>query len=472
MQARFVLGPAGTGKTFLCLSEIREALLAAPSGSPLILLAPRQATFQLERQLLADEELQGYTRLQTFSFQRLAEHVLEQSGATIPPLLSEDGRSMVLRSILERRRNDLKIFHRSAGMPGFARQLSGELCELQRRKLSPESLRALAEQPSSGESLRRKLHDLALLLTDFLAWFDQHKLQDAERLLDLAVESLKRPSNKFQVAGLWMDGFAEMTPQELDLLAAVATRCEKLTLAFCLENVPATAQSSWLSIWNGIENTFRQCRDRLSALPGVRLITEILRRSEHDRFKDSPALRRLETNWTQPAAEAVIDVGESVRAVICPTPASESVLAAREILRFVRSGGRFRDVAVLLRSLEGHQDSLRRVFSRYGIPFFMDQREKAAQHPLAELTRCVLRCAAFGWRHDDWFGALKTGLISSQEQEIDRLENEALARGWAGDIWFSTLPADNAKSEWPERLRKKWISPFVRFRRHVRPTGR
>ena len=62
VQAHFLLGPAGSGKTFRCLAEIRAALgeaghgpPAAPEqreGGPLILLAPKQATFQLERQLL------------------------------------------------------------------------------------------------------------------------------------------------------------------------------------------------------------------------------------------------------------------------------------------------------------------------------------------------------------------------------------------------------------------------------------
>src|ERR1039457_3138215 len=67
VQARFLLGPAGSGKTFLCLKEIRAALLENPEGPPslhfgaasppLILLAPKQATFQLERQLLANTEV-------------------------------------------------------------------------------------------------------------------------------------------------------------------------------------------------------------------------------------------------------------------------------------------------------------------------------------------------------------------------------------------------------------------------------
>jgi ATP-dependent helicase/nuclease subunit B len=78
VQARFLLGPAGSGKTFRCLAEVRATLKKNPEGAPLIFLAPKQATFQLERQLLADPSLNGYTRLHIFSFERLAQFFLEK----------------------------------------------------------------------------------------------------------------------------------------------------------------------------------------------------------------------------------------------------------------------------------------------------------------------------------------------------------------------------------------------------------
>lgn len=85
MQARFLLGPAGSGKSFRCIEELRAELLAAPDGPPLIFLAPKQATFQIERQLLGSisasggPALTGYTRLQILSFERLAAYVMAQS---------------------------------------------------------------------------------------------------------------------------------------------------------------------------------------------------------------------------------------------------------------------------------------------------------------------------------------------------------------------------------------------------------
>ena len=63
MRARFLLGPAGSGKTHGCLEEIRAELAARPAGRPLIFLAPNQATFQIERQLLGEGGLPGYARL-------------------------------------------------------------------------------------------------------------------------------------------------------------------------------------------------------------------------------------------------------------------------------------------------------------------------------------------------------------------------------------------------------------------------
>src|SRR6266516_946226 len=561
MRTRFLLGPAGSGKTFRCLAEIRAELKSSPEGLPLVLLAPKQATFHLERQLLAGPDLPGYTRLQILSFERLAEFVLAEfspSAVTVAAnrpcpsrktsqhsdarrefpfwdmgaapssgsegestehgfpirdtlqfmaatqrILDEEGRVMVLRALLAREQEGLKIYRATARLPGFAQQLSLLLRELQRHQHSPEKLFALATQIHSPPQLAGKLHDLALLLGAYHDWLKEHQLQDANRLLDFATQALRvqtarrdgsvvngpltiakithdvpPPTDHSALCfgGLWLDGFAEMTPQELDFLAQLTLLCARATLAFCLENKPAE-DLSWLSTWSVAGQTFRKCYQRLAALPGCEVEVEILERKlDRGRFAANPVLAHLEENWSQPkpfesrsAVSADRELSDALRVAVCPNPDAEAVLAAREILRRVRGGGRYRDCAVLLRTHAGYHDALRRVFQRYEIPFFMDRREPVAHHPLAELTRYALRTVALGWEHDDWFGALKSGLVPGDEAEFDALENQALARGWKAGAWKRPLRIadDELLEKRLERLRQEIVPLFQQLAKHL-----
>ena len=498
MQIQFLIGPAGTGKTHRCLAEIRAELSRAPEGPPLILLAPKQATFQLERQLLADDSLQGYTRLRILSFDRLARFILEQSGQPAPRLLDEEGRLMVLRALLAKRRDDLKLFRASARLTGFAQQLSHTLHEFQQNLLTPDALLKLAGDAPENSALGFKLHDLAALLRDYLDWLAAHDLRDADCLLAAAAEALKK-SAKCEVRSastlltshfsLHVDGFAEFSPQELDLLVAVVSRCGRATIAFCLDP-KAAENNSWLSNWSLVRKSFEETKKRLAELPGAEIFIESLPRDPRkNRFGKNSILAHLEKFWNESVPVALYEttgatshfspLTSHLRLAACANPEAEAVLAAREILRFVRAGGRFRDASVIVRNLEGYHDVLQRVFSRYDIPFFLDRRESVSHHPLAELTRSAMRIAAFNWSHEDFFAALKTGLVRVDEAQLDQLENEALARGWKGVAWRSPIeiPENPPLEKNLERFRHEVVAPFEKFSAALaecgnKPTGK
>ncbi|PAW84720.1 MAG: hypothetical protein B9S33_11090, partial [Pedosphaera sp. Tous-C6FEB] len=313
VRVHFLLGPAGSGKTWRCLEQIRAELKRAPHGPPLLLLAPKQATFQLERQLLEGPDLAGYSRLQIVSFDRLARWLLE-TFSTVPELLDDEGRVMVLRALLAREQPALRVFRATARLPGFARQLSQLLREFQRHQLTPTRLARLAERCTESVQLRDKLHDLHHLLRTYQAWLAQNHIQDGDQLLDVATAFLRAAPSPIShlappISGLWLDGFAEMTPQELDLLCAVLPFCRSATLAFCLDP-QAGDERSWLSLWSTVRRTHADCLQRIKALPGCEVIVgELPRHPAHSRFRDSATLAHLEANWTAPAR--ALECGDS-----------------------------------------------------------------------------------------------------------------------------------------------------------------
>jgi ATP-dependent helicase/nuclease subunit B len=486
-------------------------LINSADGPPLILVAPRQSTYELERQILFDSSVPGFTRLQILSFERLAYYALDMLGRPLPNLLDEEGRLMVLRGILARHRDDLKLFRATARLTGFAGQLSLSLREFQRHGINPDALTDLSEKVGDADGLRGKLHDLGAVFRLYNAWLQSHRLRDSDSLLSVAADALfgskaaqssdgEKPSSQpsqrkshsrvpratarddlFSFSGtkpghpavepgllasaLWVDGFGELDPAEINLLAALLPRCGAATLTFCVD--PQNSKSaSWLSSWSLPARTYEDCRLRIEELDDARIETETLPRiAAKSRFSKSPELRHIEEHWDRPVAFAAVDTGAdamALRSIVCENSDAESMFAAREILKHVRNGGRYRDVAVLVRSLESYGHALQRAFSRYEIPFFMDRRQAVSHHPLAELTRNALRSIAHNWDPEDWFAALKSGLVPASDEELDWLENVALARGWRGSVWLEPLIIKD-NEDWTSRvqeLQKRLIPPF------------
>ncbi|HEX4645704.1 MAG TPA: hypothetical protein VH598_08855, partial [Verrucomicrobiae bacterium] len=246
-------------------------------------------------------------------------------------------------------------------------------------------------------------------------------------------------------------------------------------------------QVSWLSNWAVVRQAFHHCRERIAGLPDCDLTTELLSRElDRTRYSRNPVLRHLEKHWAEPKtfdeppknrradASTAPSLKESIRVAICANPEAEATQAAREIIHFARAGGRYREVTILVRQLANYHQTLANVFTRYGIPFFLDRRESVSHHPLAELTRGALRTVASQWMGDDWFAALKTGLASAGDADIDRLENEALARGWKGtSTWWQPIKIDESPelADWVERLRKRTVPPFQKLALRIETRG-
>ena len=109
------------------------------------------------------------------------------------------------------------------------------------------------------------------------------------------------------------------------------------------------------------------------------------------------------------------------------SPYSEVEWTAAEILRLVREEGyRFRDIAVCARSLEGCGSLVETIFARYGVPVFLSRMSDILQKPILALITSALEAASGGYRYDDVFRYLKTGLTGLSAEDVELLENYVL----------------------------------------------
>src|SRR3954453_15100799 len=166
MSVRLLIGRSGSGKTTICLDEIRSKLAESPEGTPIIYLVPEQMTFLSEYQLINTPGLGGMIRAQVFSFTRLAWRILQETGGMSRYHLNSTGISMLIQKIIEDKKEDLHLFERAADKSGFISQMEQMLIEFKRYCIQPSEL-AEKQGHVPEKVLKDKLHDLQLIYESF-----------------------------------------------------------------------------------------------------------------------------------------------------------------------------------------------------------------------------------------------------------------------------------------------------------------
>ncbi|MGI6035274.1 MAG: helicase-exonuclease AddAB subunit AddB [Limnochordia bacterium] len=424
MGLQLVLGRAGSGKTHLCLEQIVNSVEESPIGPPLILLVPEQATFQMERALLEALSAPAVIRAQVLSFRRLAWRILQQSGGASRPPLTELGKRMILRKLIQAHREELGIFGRLGRHGGFIEGLSRTITEMRSYRINPLDLAGR----EGDDALSRKLHDLAMILGQY----DSHlrdRFTDPDEYLTVA-------ANRLAGAGLdgcliWVDGFAGFTPQELEMLGRLFVIARQATVTLCLDSREVGKEDS---LFRPTSETYIQLL-RLAAEQKVKIHPPIQLAGQR-RFC-FPELAYLEGEYPKRTGKAWDGPCHGTTLVRAPHPMGEVEGAAREILRLVSEEGfRFRQIAVILRDIEPYAPLIRAAFQDYQIPYFLDERRSVAHHPLVELVRSALEVVLSHWSYETMFRLLKTDLFPLTREEVDRLENYVLAYGIEGAEWY------------------------------------
>ena len=442
MSVRFVIGRAGSGKTHRCLEAVRARLRVDPAGGPpLLLIVPEQISFQAEKALVETPDIPGFIRCQVLSFNRLAFRIFAETGADPrrgDETIGEFGRMMVLRRLLRRRSGDLRLMGPVADRPGLIRALAGTVEELLRENAAPETLLETAAGLEADDPLgAARLADVGVLYRDYLEYLSADRI-DPGQYLQLAAGRMAMTA-WLDGAEVWVDGFAGFTAGEISLLVELARRAAALEITMLLDPRASAVESDTLpavsySRFARAERTLVRLRQTLRA-EGIPLEAPV-RLTDTPRFA-SAALASLERHLFVGRAEGSSPAGppDAVRLLAFRDRRAEVEGAAAEILRLVRDGDppmRFRDISVVVRSLEPYHDLISAEFRSCGIPFFLDRRQPTTGHPLVELVRGLLSLGAEDLALPAVRLTLKTGLTGLEDGGADLLENYLLAHGIAG----------------------------------------
>ncbi len=437
MSLRFIYGRSGSGKTRFCLNEIKAGI-SAGTTKPLVLLVPEQFTFQAERDLISVLKTGGILNTEVLSFRRLAFRVFNTAGGITYPHVHPAGKCMIIYRILDKMRNSLKVFGKSAGRKGFVNTLSALITEFKRYNITPESLCKTCDGLDENNPLRDKLIELSSVYSLFEKTLAE-RYRDMDDDLTLALEKLA-DTTLFDDAEIWIDGFSGFTPQEYGIIGRLIQKAGRVNISFCTDCLMGEDGVLVTDIFSSVKTAYKKLL-QIAKENGTYIDPAVALESiPLPRFRQSSELSHLERYLSAYPYRPYKGKPGDISIFSSINMFSETEACAADIIRLCRDlGYRYREIAVVTGNLSVYEKLIEVVFTDYEIPCFFDRKVDITNHPLLRLILSLLNIFIENWSYEAVFRYLKTGLANIGQDDIDTLENYVLACGIRGSHWISEM---------------------------------
>ncbi|MCI8516289.1 MAG: helicase-exonuclease AddAB subunit AddB [Hungatella sp.] len=430
MSLQFIIGSSGAGKTqYLYENLIR--LSAEQPDIQYVAVVPEQFTMQTQKEIVTLHPDHGTMNIDIVSFERLAYRVFEELAVEHLEVLDDMGKSMVLRKVVSEQKKNLGIFSGHLNQTGFINQLKSMLSELYQYGIGPDNLRGAMEE-TRNPLLREKLRDLTVICQAFQEEISKRYIT-AEEILEVLCRVL--PDSKWiKNSVVTLDGYTGFTPVQYRLLELLMVHSRKVV-------VTVTADPGEDPYKPGkIQNLFHMSRQmvyrlqRLAERGNVRRDRDVVLGEEAGgRFAHSPSIAFIEKHlYRFPTASFSEKPGE-IELFYAATPGQEMDGVAARIHRLIQKEGiRYREIAVITGDLSGYGYEIANRFQAEKIPYFMDNKKSILENVMVEFIRGALEIIRKDFDYESVFRFLKTGLVSDEQEKIDRLENYVVAMGIRG----------------------------------------
>ena len=454
MSLRLIIGRSGTGKSTLCISEIKKRDLSS-SAKKIIMLVPEQYTFETENKLLHEVGEKFQLNTYVLSFQRLAHKVFSEHGGITKLRIQESGKSMLVLKVLNELQDSLTSFKTASKQKGFIDIVSKTISEFKKYNVDSEVLdQVKGNMDESRSDLKNKITDLGRIYSSFQEKLHKSHVDSEDILIDLSQKIDE--SGFFNDAEVWIDEFTNFTPIQYEIIEKIIAQSISTTITLDLDT-PGNFGDAFLVT----ANTYNKLRDICSE-NNIR-VDETINLNKEKNYKFlSRELLHLEQNYYSYPFKQYKDEVKNLRIYKANNSYEEMEFIARDILRLVREGKyRYKDIAVLCRDIEGYEKIASVICNQYGIPSYIDKKKDVMGNPIIVLINSLFDIINKNWTYESVFKYLKTGLVDIDNDKIDLLENYVLSNGIKGrnkwvsdDMWdYDIYKSFGEKERDPEEVK-------------------
>ena len=431
MGLQLILGGSGSGKSTYARAFITKQSRMHPDRN-YIFLVPEQFTMRTQLDLVMEQENRGILNIDVLSFNRLAYRIMEEAGQENARILTETGKSLILRRIAIDRRDELGILGRKLDRSGYVAEVKSALSEFAQYRIDADRLEEMISLTKSRPALQVKLMDLKILQEAFGEYLSQNLLTGEGLLEKLALYA--PGSDLLKNSTLVLDGFTGFTPIQMNVLRVLMKVCPDVVITVTIDASedplrPAGEHELFALSKKTVGGLYRTAADE-----GVKIIDPVIMDSEGKRFEPGSELAHLEKNLFRPGTASFDGGGadEAPQIILhrAASPAREAMRAAVLVRELVdEEKYDYEDIALIVGDMPSYQNQIRRFFAMYHIPVFIDRKLDLMFNPCLEFVRGAMEMVSGHFSYESTFRFLRTGFTGIEDERIDLAENYVLAAG-------------------------------------------
>lgn len=455
MPLQIIAGSSGSGKSQYIYERIIQESLENPDQQFLILV-PEQFNMQTQKRLAALHPGGCLLNIDVLSFNRLAHRVFREVGGSLQPILEDSGKSLVIQKVVWEKRKELEVLGSTMKKQGAIKEMKSLLSEFMQYAIRPEDLDAWMEDAAGGSGkralLRYKLQDVKTIYQGFQDYLEERYLTTEE--VPEALCHVIGESAWLRNCTVVLDGYTGFTPVQMPVLRELLLLCRKVWAVVTMDEMRDPLKPA------NPANLFYMSRQMIRSLTELAREThqeaeEIIwiKKGEQSRFAGNPSLDFLERQLFRYGKRDCWQGPASIRISEAMTPEQELVDIAEQILYQVREKGCcYKEIAVVTGDLEGYGRLAEQIFTRAGIPVFVDQKYPILHDPLVEYIRASVDLVVRNYSYESVVRYLRSGMSGFTREEADELDEYLLALGIRGRKRFQEAWIRNFRGMKKERL--------------------
>ncbi len=448
---RLIYGTFGSGKTRGVYSDIKKLVdKKSKTEKSVYLIVPEQDTVRAESEALGIVGSEACLAFEVQNFSRLADSVFRALGGVCYNYADGTAKALCMYKALCSLGGLLNEPFDTTD-EGRVHKLLSLSAHLRANGITTDDLERASKKLPASDPLSNELSDVALVLGVYESTLEEN-FRDGEKDLDIMTEKLKG-RRFFAGCDIFIDGFCSFTASQMRLIGMFIDECDSVSIT-----IPYDRNGGEYSYSREAKETERRLVS-LAAEMGVsveRCDAEGGRRSE---FSD---INYLCSDLCKKHAAAYEGEVTHVGVYECADAYEEAEAACAYILKKVREGARFSDIAIVMRSPEEYAGILDHAFEKHGIPCFFSTETKAEAHHLIKLVYASLSICFSRWRREDVIGYLKTDLCGIGEDDSGIFEKYVNTWRISGERFCDGVDFTRSPAGYTDRKSEKYDAVLAR----------